>query len=55
MDNDLAENIRSLAGSLNHHKVAYMFVDGVATGFYGSPRPSTNLPKDIEYDIDVWY
>lgn len=55
MDNDLAESIRNLAESLNHHKVDHMFVGGVATGFYGSPRPSTNLPKGIEYDIDVWY
>jgi hypothetical protein len=55
MERDLAEGIKNLAQTLSKNQVEYMFVGGVAMGFYGTPRPSINLPKDIEYDIDVWY
>ena len=55
MEKDLAEGIKRVAQALNKHEVEYMFVGGVAVSFYGTPRPSTNLPKDITYDIDVWY
>lgn len=55
MTQDLADGIKNLSQALNKHKVEYMFVGGVAISFYGQPRPSTNLPKDINYDIDVWY
>ena len=55
MKEDLAEGIKRVAKALNKHEVEYMFVGGVAISFYGNPRPSLNLPKDVEYDIDVWY
>ena len=55
MEKDLAGGIKRVAQALNEHKADYMFVGGVAISFYGNPRPSTNLPKNIEYDIDVWY
>lgn len=55
MEKNLAEGIKRVAIGLNKHGVEYMFVGGVAIGFYGNPRPSLNLPKDVEYDIDVWY
>ena len=55
MEKDLADGIKNLSQSLNKHEVKYMFVGGVAISFYGSARPSSNLPKDIDYDIDVWY
>ena len=55
MEKDLAEGIKRVAQALNKHEVEYMFVGGVAISFYGTPRPSTNLPKDVTYDIDVWY
>jgi len=52
---DLAKGIQRVATALNKHEVRYMFVGGVAISYYGSPRTSLNLPKDVEYDIDVWY
>ncbi|WP_424964406.1 nucleotidyltransferase [Ekhidna sp.] len=55
MEKDLANGIKNLSNSLNKHEVKYMFVGGVAISFYGSARPSSNLPRDIDYDIDVWY
>jgi hypothetical protein len=55
MEKDLAEGIKNLSQALNKQKVKYMFVGGVAISFYGTPRQSVNLPKDIHYDIDVWY
>lgn len=55
MEKDLAEGIKRVAKVLIKHEVEYMFVGGVAISFYGTPRPSSNLPKDVEYDIDVWY
>ena len=55
MEKDLADRIRNLSIALNRYSVKYMFVGGVAISFYGSTRPSSNLPKDIDYDIDVWY
>lgn len=55
MEKDLAERIKHVAQVLNNNEVQYMFVGGVAISFYGTPRPSVNLPKGIEYDIDVWY
>ncbi len=55
MEKDLAEEIKRVAQALNRHEVEYMFVGGVAISFYGTPRPSVNLPKNVEYDIDVWY
>lgn len=55
MEKDLAEGIKNLSQALSKHEVEYMLVGGVAISFYGSPRPSSNLPKDIDYDIDVWY
>ena len=55
MEKGLAEGIKRVAEALNKHEVEYMFVGGVAISFYGNPRPSLNLPKDVEYDIDVWY
>lgn len=55
MEKDLAEGIKRVAEALNKHDVEYMFVGGVAISFYGNPRPSSNLPKGVEYDIDVWY
>lgn len=55
MEKDLAEGIKNLSKALNKHGVEYMFVGGVAISFYGSPRPSSNLQRDIDYDIDVWY
>lgn len=55
MEKDLAEGIKRVAQALNKHEVKYMFVGGVAISFYAEPRPSVNLPKGVEYDIDVWY
>ena len=55
MEKDLAEEIKRVAQALNRHEVEYMIVGGVAISFYGTPRPSVNLPKNVEYDIDVWY
>ena len=55
MEKDLADGIKNLSSSLNKHKVKYMFVGGVAISFFGSARPSSNLPRGIDYDIDVWY
>ncbi len=55
MEKGLAEKIKHLSQSLNKHGVEYLLVGGVAISFYGSPRPSSNLPKDIDYDIDIWY
>jgi hypothetical protein len=53
MEKNLVEGIKRVANALNKHEVEYMFVGGVAINFYGTPRPSVNLPKDVEYDIDV--
>ena len=47
MEKDLADGIKNLSQSLNKHEVKYMFVGGVAISFYGSARPSSNLPKDM--------
>jgi hypothetical protein len=55
MEKNLAEGIKCVAQSLNKHDVEYMFVGGVAIGFYGNPRSSLNLPQGVEFDIDVWY
>lgn len=55
MEKDLANGIKNLSNSLNKHEVKYMFVGGVAISFYGNARPSSNLPRDVDYDIDVWY
>lgn len=55
MKKELAEGIKSLSQALNNNEVRHLFVGGVAISFYGSPRPSANLPKEIDYDIDVWY
>jgi predicted nucleotidyltransferase len=55
MEKDLVQGVKRVAQALNKHQVEYLFVGGVAIGIHGSPRPSANLPKDIEYDIDVWY
>lgn len=55
MEKDLAEGIKRVAQALNKNEVEYMFVGGVAISFYAKPRPSANLPKGVEYDIDVWY
>ncbi|MCF6359208.1 MAG: hypothetical protein L3J29_00415 [Cyclobacteriaceae bacterium] len=55
MDKTLSEGIKNLAQALNLYKVKHMFVGGVAVGFYAKPRPSTNLPKGIDYDVDIWY
>lgn len=55
MEKDLAEGIKRLAKALHKHEVEYMFVGGFAIGFYGTPRPSINLPEGVVYDIDVWY
>jgi predicted nucleotidyltransferase len=55
MEKDLAQGVKRVAQALNKHQVEYLFVGGVAIGIHGSPRPSVNLPKDILYDIDVWY
>jgi predicted nucleotidyltransferase len=55
MEKDLATVIKHVAQALNKFEVHYMFVGGVAISFYGTPRPSVNLPKGIDYDIDVWY
>jgi predicted nucleotidyltransferase len=55
MEKNLAEGIKNLSQFLEKHKVKYMFVGGIAISFYGASRPSTNLPKGIDYDIDVWY
>lgn len=55
MEKDLANGIKNLSNSLNKHNVKYMLVGGVAISFYGVARPSSNLPRVIDYDIDVWY
>ncbi len=55
MEKDLAEEIKYLSQALGLRGVSYLYVGGVAISFYGTPRPSVNLPKDIDYDIDVWY
>jgi hypothetical protein len=55
MERDLAEGIKRVAQALSKHEVEYMLVGGVAISFYGKPRPSANLPKGSQYDIDVWY
>lgn len=47
MEKDLANGIKNLSNSLNKHQVKYMFVGGVAISFYGSARPSSNLPFAI--------
>ncbi|MEM6738382.1 MAG: hypothetical protein AAF620_20175 [Bacteroidota bacterium] len=47
--------VKNLSIALNRYSVKYMFVGGVAISFYGSTRPSSNLLKDIDYDIDIWY
>jgi len=55
MDKALSEGIKNLVQALNLYKVKYMFVGGVAVGFYAKPRPSINLPNGIDYDVDIWY
>lgn len=55
MEKALSEQVKEFSQSLNNHDVAYLFVGGVAIGYFGEPRPSVNLPKDVDYDIDVWY
>ena len=55
MNKELAEGIKNLGTVLNDHEVSYMFVGGIAISYYGTPRPSANLPKGIDYDIDIWY
>ena len=53
MEKDLAEEIKRVAQALNRHEKSNTCF--VAISFYGTPRPSVNLPKNVEYDIDVWY
>ena len=53
MEKDLANGIKNLSIALNRYGVKYMLVGGVAISFYGSIKPSSNLPKDIDYDIDM--
>lgn len=55
MEKELTEGIKNVVKILHKHHVDYLFVGGVAISFYGKPRPSTKLPKDVEYDIDIWY
>jgi len=55
MKKELADRIKLLGEALNANDVQYMFIGGVAISFYGSSRPSTNLPTNVDYDIDVWY
>ncbi|RED94314.1 hypothetical protein [Marinoscillum furvescens] len=55
MEKELSDQVKELSLSLNNHEVAYLFVGGVAISYYGEPRPSANLPKEVVYDIDVWY
>ncbi|MEQ8682707.1 MAG: hypothetical protein RID25_23280 [Cyclobacteriaceae bacterium] len=55
MIKELAKGISQIAQALSSKEVHYMFVGGVANSFYGNTRPSSNLPKGIDYDIDVWY
>lgn len=55
MERELAEGIKILGQALNENKVMYMFVGGVAINFYGTSRPSANMPKSVDYDVDVWY
>jgi hypothetical protein len=55
MKKELAEGIKSLFQALHSNEVKYLFVGGVAISYYGSPRPSVNLPKEIDYDIYIWY
>ena len=55
MDKHLVQAIQHLSLALTKHKVDYMFVGGVAIAFYAQPRPSSNLPKGIDYDVDIWY
>lgn len=55
MEKELSDQVKELSQSLNNHDVAYLFVGGVAISYFGEPRPSANLPKEVDYDIDVWY
>lgn len=55
MDKALYEEIINLARILEKINVKYMFVGGVAVAYYAKPRLSTNLPKGIDYDVDIWY
>jgi predicted nucleotidyltransferase len=55
MEEALSLEIKKLASIFNKHDVKYMFIGGVAVAFYAAPRPSGNLPKGIDYDVDIWY
>ena len=55
MDKELSEKIKPLAKALDKYNVKYMLVGGLAVGFYSKPRPSGNLPKGIDFDVDIWY
>ncbi len=52
---ELADRIKLLGNALNVNDVQYLFIGGVAISYYGSPRPSSNLPANVDYDVDVWY
>ena len=55
MEEALSSEIKKLASIFNKHDVKYMFIGGVSVAYYAKPRPSTNLPKGIDYDVDIWY
>jgi len=55
VDKVLSESLKELATVLNNNNVEYMFVGGIAVSYYTKPRPSSNLPSGIDYDVDIWY
>ena len=55
MEKVLSQNLKELATVLNSNDVKYMFVGGIAVSFYAKPRPYTNMPPGIDYDVDIWY
>ncbi len=55
MDKVLLDSLKEFAYILDKNNVEYMFVGGVAVAFYATERPSSNMPKGIDYDVDIWY
>jgi predicted nucleotidyltransferase len=55
VDKVLSESLKELATVLNNNNVEYMLVGGIAVSYYAKPRPSTNMPPGIDYDVDIWY
>lgn len=55
MQEVLTAEISKVASLFGKHEVKYMFIGGLAVAYYGKYRPSSHLPKGVDYDVDIWY